>query len=200
MKHSIIKDQLNPDLIIQIGSALISTEIQDMISQSMRKDSRLSHVLLHSHRPTERVDAAGTVTHKITSDVASFLPKVIQILETEGFSEGSLGSQLAPLLYLGRAVAKHMPLIIHEATSKVKYDKRRVWNNSMEDETVTLSEPEIVLAISEILCDKKRQYHQDLFLSNSMPVRDSEFFLYPINDYIESTKGGNECLGISCCE
>ena len=89
-----------------------------------------------------------------------------------------------------------MPSIIHEATVKVRNSKKGVWDGLTEEETVTLAEPEIVLAMSEVMCDMNRQQRMDLFLSNSMPVCDSEFFLYPTNDYIESSgKGRNECLG-----
>ena len=162
----------------------------------MQKNRRLAHVLLHMHRPTERADPSGTVTHKINSDVASFLPQLREILESQGFKHGGLGNQLSPLVHLGREVGKHMPSIIHEATVKVRNSKKRVWDGLTEEETVTLAEPEIVLAMSEVMCDMNRQQRMDLFLSNSMPVRDSEFFLYPTNDYIESSgKGRNECLG-----
>ena len=76
LKHSAIKSNIQPDLVIQIGSTLVSTEIEDLIKRSMQKNRRLAHVLLHTHRPTERADPSGTVTHKINSDVASFLPQL----------------------------------------------------------------------------------------------------------------------------
>ncbi len=196
LKHSLVKKNLKPDLIIQIGSTLVSTEIQDLIYQNAQNDRRLAHVLLHKHRPTERADPSGTVTHKITSEVASFLPLVTQVLEVQGHSIGTLGSQLAPIVYLGREIGKHMPSIIRGATENVKRNRERVWNEAKEKNVLTLSEPEIVLAISEVLCSMNSQQRLDLFLSNSMPVRDSEFFLYPNHDYIKSTPfGSNQCLG-----
>jgi pimeloyl-ACP methyl ester carboxylesterase/L-alanine-DL-glutamate epimerase-like enolase superfamily enzyme/uncharacterized membrane protein len=196
LRHPVIKSNSKPDLIIQIGSTLVSTEIEGLISQSMYENRRVAHVLLHTHRPSERADPSGTVTHKITSEIASFLPQVRGILEVQGFNESSLGSQLAPLVHLGRQLGKHMPSIIHDAATKVRNNKRRVWDDSTEDNIVTLAEPEIIVAMSEVMCDLSGQQRLDLFLSNSMPVRDSECFLYPTRDYMESNlQCENQCLG-----
>lgn len=183
-------------MVIQFGSALISTEIQDMITQTMKEDIELSHVLIHSHRPTERVDPSGTVTDIITTHVTTFLPKVLQTLEAGGFNEGTIGSQLAPLVHLGRELGKVIPSIIHESTSNVINRNRRVWDDTTSEHNIILSEPQIMLALTEVLCESQNRLHQDLFLSNSMPVRDAEFFLYPTSDYnIEATEVENNCLG-----
>ena len=181
-----IKERLKPDLIIQIGSALISTEIQDIIYKIMESDSNAAHILLHSHRPTERANPSGTVTHVISSELQQFLPEVRGYLEENGFNEGALGSELIPLVQLGRELTLSMPSIIHEATSKVINDESKVWNVDKGDNKSTLSEPEITLALSEVLSEIDGYYQHDLFLSNSMPVRDSEFFLYPTSDYNKS--------------
>jgi len=180
-------------LIIQIGSSLVSTEIQGIISQSMKEENGIAHVLIHSHSPAERIDPYGTVTNVVSSYVQSFIPKVTQILENEGFSEGTIGSSLIPLIRLGQEVGKVIPSIIHEATSNVISKKTRVWENATCDKVDYLSEPQITLALTEILCDPQNNLIQDFFISNSMPVRDTELFLYPTNSYVQ-TKHEKMCL------
>jgi len=51
----------------------------------------------------------------------------------------------------------------------------REWNGS------ELTEPEITLAMAELLSEHDQE--MSLFLSNSMPVRDAEFFLYPFSNH-----------------
>jgi 2-succinyl-5-enolpyruvyl-6-hydroxy-3-cyclohexene-1-carboxylate synthase len=78
------------------------------------------------------------------------------------------GSELSPLLYLGRELQQRMPHIIQQS------------REMQTDDGVTLTEPQVMIAISEVLSERTSdQSPMSLFLSNSMPVRDGEFFFYP---------------------
>lgn len=196
LKHPTVKANMKPDLIIQIGSSLISTEIQDLIQTSSQTDIRFTHVLLHAHKPAERHDPSGTVTHKISADPTSFLPRLRAYLDERGFSNKTVNSNLAPLVHIGRELSRHIPSIIQQASANVREANRRVWNEPSNDDQTTLSEPQIMLTLCDILSHTKCESQIDLFLSNSMPVRDAEFFLYPSFDYFDSDGNiHNHCLG-----
>jgi len=62
---------MRPDLVIQIGSHLVSTEVQGLIGETMKANPIAVHVLLHTSRPSERVDASGTITHQMESRLKS---------------------------------------------------------------------------------------------------------------------------------
>jgi 2-succinyl-5-enolpyruvyl-6-hydroxy-3-cyclohexene-1-carboxylate synthase len=71
-----------------------------------------------------------------------------------------------------------MPAIIHESSQTIATQATRVWEKHRESLNYNLTEPQIILAMSETLSGLKGPRF-NLFLSNSMPVRDAEFFLYP---------------------
>ena len=58
---------MDPDLIIQIGTTLVSTEIQSLLSESMKRNIMSRHILLHPHGPDEQSDPGLTVTHKVSA-------------------------------------------------------------------------------------------------------------------------------------
>lgn len=176
LKNSKLKSSLKPDLIIQIGSHIVSTEVLNLVSNSVKQESKCSHVLLNVPSPAERVDATGTVTHNIECNLYSFIPQ----LTTKMRQIGSR-SDLISLVLLGRRLAVQMPKIIHDASRKVLVEKKKVWETvgSDDESIVSLSEPQVILAISETLQSEESYMRSNLFLSNSMPVRDAEFFLYP---------------------
>jgi len=66
LKNGVLKSVLQSDLIIQIGSHLISTEVpvQGLICETMKENTKAAHVLLHTAHPAEPVDAGGTITHQ----------------------------------------------------------------------------------------------------------------------------------------
>lgn len=168
MKNPTISKGMQPDLIIQLGTPLISTEIGGII----KSNPSAKHVLVQQFYPYERADPDHTVTHRISSNIGTFLKGVVSGIESSGIANRY--SELAPLVFLGNELRKQMPSIIKEAASK---------ESSGFD--VTLTEPEITRAISEVLCEAEgKATPMSLFLSNSMPVRDGEFFLYP-----EANKG-----------
>ena len=181
MKHSAIKNALNPDLIIQIGATLVSTELQDLIVQSLKNNKRSRHILVHPHHPAERNDPSFTLTHKISADPVHFLESVQYHLRHLGADYTSLGSDILPIISLGRAFGREMPPIIHSSSDLSPVEVKAM--NSAERlhvNTFSLTEPQIVLAMSEVLTMKRMEERKfGLFLSNSMPVRDAEFFLYP---------------------
>ena len=176
LKNPLIKSNIKPDFILQIGSTLVSTEIQGVISESMKNNKECQHVLIHNHRPAERADPSFTVTHQISSHVVPFLNNVRQHLEHSiRLQNKSIGSELAPLVHIGRDLAETIPEIIH-ACSNTIFD-----NNDVNPDRVSLTEPQIILGISENIQKQEPSSIANLFLSNSMPVRDAEFFLYPTN-------------------
>jgi 2-succinyl-6-hydroxy-2,4-cyclohexadiene-1-carboxylate synthase len=179
LKNQHINEALRPDLIIQFGTHIVSSEVLGLISHTMRSSSGTPHVLLHTERPAERVDSTGTITHQIDSPVETFIPMLTSFLQrTSGFSTGILGSDLCSLILLGRHLSEKMPDIIHESSQIVATQTKRVWESHGESFNYNLTEPQIILAMSEILSDLKGN-PSSLFFSNSMPVRDAEFFLYP---------------------
>jgi o-succinylbenzoate synthase len=164
MKNPIIAKGMQPDLIIQLGTPLISTEIGGII----KSNPAAKHVLVQQFYPHERADPDHTVTHRISSNIVTFLKGLLGDIESSG-TVTNCYSELAPLVFLGNELRKQMPFIIREAAS-----------SQSPGSDVTLTEPEIMRAISEVLNEAKgKSTPMSLFLSNSMPVRDGEFFLYP---------------------
>eukprot|EP00986_Skeletonema_menzelii_P009613 scaffold4407_cov138-Skeletonema_menzelii.AAC.2 len=163
MKNPLIAKGMQPDLIIQLGTPLISTEIGGII----KNNPTLKHVLIQQFYPYERADPDHTVTHRISSNIGTFIKGIMSGIESSGAM--NCYSELAPLVFLGNELRKQMPSIIREAAS-----------SSSLGTDGTLTEPEITRAISEVLSEAKgKSTPMSLFLSNSMPVRDGEFFLYP---------------------
>jgi 2-succinyl-5-enolpyruvyl-6-hydroxy-3-cyclohexene-1-carboxylate synthase len=177
LKCQIVSENLKPDLILQIGAPLVSTAISGIIANAMKEGSRSAHVLLHPHLASERADPDYTVTHRISAEVVPFLNQVYKRMNEDGSLRRS-SSQLASLVLLGRNLRINMNEIIREAAESVQ-DRRR-------KETV-LTEPEIVMAISNEFSHAEER--RSLFLSNSMPVRDAESFLYPFIDRILPLSG-----------
>ena len=150
----------------------------------MKHDASTRHVLIQQFYPYERADPDQTVTHRISSNIGLFLKSLLNHLENIA-PAANFGSELAPLLYLGRELQKQMPSIIREAssvcfapghssTSPAETSKERLTND------ISLTEPQIMMAISEVLSESSSDLSPlSLFLSNSMPVRDGEFFFYP---------------------
>jgi len=178
LKNSQLKSEVRPDLIIQIGSHLVSTEVQGIISATTKLNPGTAHVLLQTSRPGERADPDATVTHQFFSDVESFLPSLHRHLDRVG-KGSTIGSELSPLVLMGRTISSNISNIIHCASEKVVQQNIRVWEESATEEQITLTEPQILLAMAEILSETCAKERTHLFLSNSMPVRDAEFFLYP---------------------
>jgi len=164
LKCPLVAKNLNPDLIIQLGAPLVSTEVPSIIAVSIENSvHETSHVLIHPQPSPERVDPYFTVTHHISSDLS-----ILNELR-EKLPMAQCGSELAPLVCLGRHLRGRMRDIIREVSDNVR-DGRDVSG---------LSEPETILALSEALSTPAEHA---LFLSNSMAIRDSEFFLYPLSD------------------
>ena len=159
LKNPLVSNGIRPDLVLQLGAPLVSTEILSVI----RTNPAFGHVLVQDLYPHERADPDQTVTLRVNSDIGSFVRDLTDHIVMSGMSTSS---ELAPLVYLGRELGKGMPSIISEASS-----------GSGEDDDV-LTEPQVMRAISEVLAEGNST-QQTLFLSNSMPVRDGEFFLYP---------------------
>ena len=184
LKHPVVKGNLGPDLILQIGAPLVSTEVVSLISDGMTSWQRSArggaHVLLHPHHPAERADPNFSVTHRVSAETGSFLRAVQETLESrEGLDMGGkVCSQLAPLVLLGRKLGKVMPGILHGASEDTVEEMRRSCSVSSENNGPQLTEPQIALALSEVLSEFGSS-PSSMFLSNSMPVRDTEFFLYP---------------------
>jgi len=180
LKNRGVKEKLRPDLVIQIGSHLVSTEVQGLIGETMKANPIAAHVLLHTSRPSERVDASGTITHQIFSDIEAFLPNLQSHLTNEnGALPQRPKSELIPLVLLGRQIASKIPDIIHKVSKETVQEDARVWECTPSTCETTLTEPQIMLAMSEVLSELQKHESLNLFLSNSMPVRDAEFFLYP---------------------
>jgi len=172
LKNPLVSNGMQPDLILQLGSPLISTEI----SQVMKSNPSAKHVLVQKFHPSERIDPEQTITHRISSDIGSFVNSIINHLESSG-SASNYGSELAPLLHLGRELQQQMPTIIQDTSNMDSVIK----GDANED---SLTEPQIMMAISEVLSESSSELPpMSMFLSNSMPVRDGEFFLYPTRQH-----------------
>ena len=184
LKNPLVSKGMQPDLVLQLGSPIISTEIWQVI----KSNPSVKHVLVQKLYQQERADPEQTVTHRISSDVGNFLNSLITCLD--GYGGGLLvnknyGSELSPLIYLGRELGKKIQPIILDATTKsASNDEEVCWDVCPENEgdVVSLTEPQVMMAISEVLSESSPEQSlssMSLFLSNSMPVRDGESFFYP---------------------
>ncbi|MGK3735058.1 MAG: 2-succinyl-5-enolpyruvyl-6-hydroxy-3-cyclohexene-1-carboxylate synthase [Bacillariaceae sp.] len=177
LRCPLVQNNLKPDLIIQLGAPLISTEIPKIIKQTLLEEP-LSHVLVHPHHPQERYNPDYTLSHIIDSDIDSFLIEAMEVLENQ--RNILLGSQLAPVVNLGRMLQEEMPTIVEKAVENMKAE---------DPDFHELTEPEVVMKLSHIFTNET--FHDsslfNLFLSNSMPVRDSEAFLYPTSSERKSS-------------
>jgi 2-succinyl-5-enolpyruvyl-6-hydroxy-3-cyclohexene-1-carboxylate synthase len=171
LKNPVVSRGMQPDLVLQLGAPLISSEI----TQIIKSNPTVKHVLVQKLYLHERSDPDHTVTHRISSDVGLFLNGIIGHLNRREPAGAKIhGSELSPLLYLGRELQKEMQHIIQQ--------------NGEMDDGVTLTEPQVMMAISEVLSETPLENSpMSLFLSNSMPVRDGEFFLYPAHYLNKST-------------
>jgi len=174
LRSSLVKKNLKPDLIIQLGAPIVSTEIPGVIKQTLH-DETLNHVLVHPHYPTERHNPEFTISQTIDSDIDSFLVEMMKMLNIQDNSK--FGSQLAPLVQLGSMLRDEMPTIVEEAGAKIREEDSNFHG---------LTEPEVVMTLSKMFEDSKIPDFS-LFLSNSMPVRDSEAFLYPTRGTVKSS-------------
>lgn len=168
LKCPIVAENLQPDLVLQIGAPLVSTSLSNVIADACKNGKRQAfHCLLHPHVPQERADPLFTVTHVVSADIAFFLNAVTDFLRSSG-DLARCSSELAPIVQLGRMLQSTMRNIILESS-----------DISSSDDILlpTLTEPQIILALTDSF--EKRKDRRSLFLSNSMPIRDAEFFLYP---------------------
>ena len=179
LKHSAVAEGIKADFILQIGSPLLSTELGKVINACVALGG--SHVLLHPHYPAERSDPSYTVSHRISSDAGPYLKSLQARIEELDQGYDAIKSDVFPIVGLGKILGEEMPGIIHQASTKVtKSDS-------------VLTEPQIILAISEVMQDSSTTSDSALFLSNSMPVRDAEFFLYPTS----SRTGGPTSVAVN---
>ena len=168
LKSPLVADNLQPDLILQLGAPLVSTAIPGLIESAMKKSKgRIDHILVHAHANDERVDPLFSVNHAVSSPVGPFLKGLMSELERDDLLETQCGSDLAPILHLARMLQSEMKTIIENAAAKAMAGNKEQ----------RLTEPEIIVALAEHYENSNAE--QALFLSNSMPIRDSEFFLYP---------------------
>jgi 2-succinyl-5-enolpyruvyl-6-hydroxy-3-cyclohexene-1-carboxylate synthase len=160
-----VQENLKPDFVLQLGTPLISTEIPKIIKVTMNEQP-IDHVMVHRHHPHERANPEFTVTHIVNANVDSFL---LEIMTMVGTQQKVPGSELAPLVTLGRMLQEQMPKIVEKAVSGLK----RTYPDFRE-----LTEPEVVMKLAEVFTWTQLS-EISLFLSNSMPVRDTDAFLYP---------------------
>lgn len=168
LRFSPIHDSLKPDMVLQFGAPLVSTEISKVIKKTMMDQEPLNHVLVHPHHPNERADPDFTISHAVDSEIVPFIKRLIDHLD-QG-SRPVQSSYLTPLVNLGRALQEEIPSIVDLAAKEI--------TTSEENKPEVMTEPEIILSLSEIIAGKEIR-DMSLFLSNSMPVRDAEVFLYP---------------------
>jgi 2-succinyl-5-enolpyruvyl-6-hydroxy-3-cyclohexene-1-carboxylate synthase len=169
LKHSLVAESLKPDLILQVGAPLVSSDVASMITTSMKNgDAHVQHILLHPHHPNERVDPGFTVSLGVSTEISPFLQGLVEVLEKDEFKHFVRSSELSPLVLLGRKLRDEMEQIIHQSSRAITFQQAG---------GERLTEPQVVLALSQSLT--KQNVDLSLFLSNSMPVRDAESFLYP---------------------
>mmetsp|Transcript_34261 Transcript_34261/g.83098 ORF Transcript_34261/g.83098 Transcript_34261/m.83098 type:complete len:2335 (+) Transcript_34261:208-7212(+) len=181
LRSPLVGDNLRPDVVIQFGSPLISTEVVKVIKTSMA-DGNIHHVLVHPHHPSERVDPEFTVSQKVDAEILPFVKSLCSVLTTLPLSSSSL----SPIIRLGRSIQNEIQTIVDTAVADVR---------ASENGAVIMTEPEIILSLSELISrDERNEY--SLFLSNSMPIRDAEAFLYPLS-IPTSTKGWKGVVDIA---
>lgn len=180
LKNPQVSTGMQPDLIIQLGSPLISTEFSAMATSTMKKNPSAKHVLVQQLYPYERADPDHTVTHRVSASIGPFLKNVMKHLDDLGMSTNDFGSELASLLHLGRELRVEMPNLIRAVAPTTPVSGEGEQHSEGDG---TLTEPQIMQAISEVLAESSsKSLPMSLFLSNSMPVRDGEFFLYPTKE------------------
>eukprot|EP00980_Cylindrotheca_fusiformis_P013254 scaffold3373_cov137-Cylindrotheca_fusiformis.AAC.14 len=167
LRSPLVRNNVRPDLVLQLGTPLVSTEISQVVKMSMAEDL-VHHVLIHPHHPMERADPEFTVSHKVDTEILPFIKALSGFLEES--PRPNLSSQLVPIVNLGRSLRSQMPLIVITAAEDQ--------HAGVIGERV-MTEPEIIISLSEMISDPQFKSHS-LFLSNSMPVRDGEAFLYPL--------------------
>ena len=172
LRCPLVQNNIKPDLILQFGTPLISTEIPKVIKSEVKRGPT-SHVLIHPPHPGERADPELTVTQTIAADIGSFVRELAVEIEKREFRLP--GSQLAPIVQLGRMLRTEMPRIIDETS------RSRPLN---EEQHHRLTEPQVMLEMSKMFSSGVVPT-QSLFLSNSMPIRDAEAFLYPLGGKTE---------------
>lgn len=182
LKCPIIQENLNPDLVLQFGAPLVSTEIPTLITGRM-SEAPLHHVIVHPHQPNERADPEFSVTHKVNADIGFFVKALMRYLEesSTGVSRQS-SSELAPLVCLGRMLQSKMSSIVDHTAEHLK---------EMDPDFQELIEPQVVMTLSKMISANDAP-ELSLFLSNSMPVRDAEAFLYPLLSQEDHDVVGNE--------
>ena len=158
-RNPVVQSNVKPDLVIQLGAPLLSTALPSVITTTM-KERTLHHVLVHPHHPHERADPDFTVTHQLDTEIVPFVKALHQHLSSKA---ERVSSDLAPLVTLGRVIQSHMPSIVTEASREFSEE---------------MTEPELVVALSDVLSGREAR-ETSLFLSNSMPVRDADSFMYP---------------------
>ena len=173
LKNPSVRKNMKPDLVLQFGAPLVTTEVPGVIKATM-SEGFLNHVLVHPHHPSERADPDFTVTHKVSAEITPFLKELSDRLENMG---SQFSSSLAPLVKLGGRLGSEMPSIISESAKDV--------TNELLGQSA-MTEPEVALTMSRILSESSAP-ELSLFISNSMPVRDAESFLYPISDITKTT-------------
>lgn len=183
-----IQEHLQPDLVLQFGSPLISTEISKVIKSTMF-DTPVNHILIHPHHSTERADPDLTVSHHIDAEIGSAVRALGLFLE--GIPRDTVRSELVPIVGLGRILQNLMPNIVKEASHEVLKDACNRTNGH-------LSEPEVTIEISRSLSEIDAP-DLSLFISNSMPIRDAEAFLYPTGKQLtrSSHRGGLKDTGVN---
>ena len=167
LKAPSLRDVVAPDLLIQIGAPLVSTEVAALAQRAADRDDFRGHVLIHPHFPAERHDPDFTVTHTFSVDVGQFLEHLMLVLGSPRYRrQVALSSTLAPLVSLGRQLASNMSDIVRTASCGILGDDLR------------LTEPGVMFDLADVYAEPEST-RQNLFLSNSMPIRDAELFMYP---------------------
>jgi 2-succinyl-5-enolpyruvyl-6-hydroxy-3-cyclohexene-1-carboxylate synthase len=169
LRCPVIQENLQPDLILQFGAPLVSTEIPKIVKKTMQ-DHPIQHVLVHSHHSSERADPDFTVTRNVDADIGTFVRALTSFIGE--LPPYKLGSQLSPIVELGRVLQREMPGIVEKAATQL-------FQNDTGKQK--MSEPELAMAMSKTL-SKLDTPDMSLFLSNSMPIRDAEAFLYPLGE------------------
>jgi len=175
LKHPKVVDNISPDVILQIGHPIISVEVQKLIKSSLRNTQSQSsfwpaHILLHPHYGNERADPSFTVTHRVSCNVGYFLNKLVQYIDD---TSTHIHSELLPLVELGTSLGESMPNLIHKASIDVCERSGIVGAEGI----VPLTEPQVILAVNNVI---SKLSGNAMFLSNSMPVRDADAFMFPI--------------------
>ena len=143
LRYPPIQENISPDLVLQFGAPLVSTEIPGVVKRTMNDGNRMNHVLIHPHFPSERHDPEYTVTHCVDSDVPSFARGLLTHLESSPIRP-NFGSDLAPLVTLGRLLQSRIPDIVEGAVQATRKNSGTTY--------AELTEPEIFLSLSKQHC------------------------------------------------